>query len=96
MAASAFCDPQIPPVKVLSTTLDWARPPRMRPVIISATFNNLLEIPEEFIIVPAKIKKGTASKVNDCPEATMRWKTISTGKAVSINKKYEIAETINE
>ena len=63
MAASALVDPEQPPISVLNTTLTWAIPPLMCPARSIASLTIRLVIPEAFIRVPAKINKGTASKV---------------------------------
>ena len=60
MAASAVAEPETPPIKVLITTDTCAIPPYILRVSIEASPNNLFVIPDSFIRLPAKIKKGTA------------------------------------
>lgn len=76
--AAAVPEPEIAPKSMLATTFVCAREPGILPVKRLAKLIRRSAIPPRFIIFPAKIKNGMASKLKtDIPEK-MRWALVST------------------
>ena len=61
-AASASAAPEIPAKIMLASTLTWARPPLMLPTTQLAKSKIFWVMPRAFIILPARMKNGTASR----------------------------------
>ena len=67
--AAAVPDPEIAPNSILARTLVSARAPGILPVSTFARLMMRTAIPPLFIIFPAKIKNGMASRLNtEIPE----------------------------
>ena len=75
-AASATAAPDMPEKIMLAMTLTWPRPPQMCPTRARAKRNIRSVIPPVFIRLPARMKNGMASSVNDVVDAYMRWATM--------------------
>jgi hypothetical protein len=62
-AASAIAEPDIPAKITLCTTLTWASPPRKRPTIASQKRSSRSVMVPLFMISAARMKSGTASRI---------------------------------
>ena len=60
-AASATAEPDISAKNMLVTMETWASPPRMKPTSALAKSTSRLEIPEWFMICPARMNSGMAT-----------------------------------
>ena len=63
IAASAAADPETPPIRVLSRQETWPMLPHMWPVQALQNRVSRFVMPQEFIRLPARIKRGMASIV---------------------------------
>ena len=63
--ASAVADPEIPEKNILETIETWAKPPFIWPTRAFEKETILSVMPLSFIISPAAIKKGIASRVKE-------------------------------
>src|SRR5881227_3984748 len=59
-AASATADPEISAKNIEVTMVTWASAPRMKPRSAEERAMSLREMPEAFMIAPAKMKSGMA------------------------------------
>ncbi|TWK25040.1 hypothetical protein CHCC20375_3963 [Bacillus licheniformis] len=87
-AAAATDEPEMEPNNMFPTTFVWAREPGSLPLINFAKLMSRIAIPPLFIIMPDKMKNGTANKEKlsipvtiFCAEVKM---ATSKGKMVSI------------
>ena len=80
-AASAVLLPDTPDRNMPTTTLTWARPPRRWPTIAIASLTSRSVIPPSFITLPARKKKGRASKVNPFTPWNICWMTTASGRS---------------
>ena len=71
--AAAAAEPLIAPKSILATTLTTAKPPGNRPTSTLAKSISRKAMPPLFMILPAKMKKGIASRAKlSNPEAMRR------------------------
>ena len=61
--ASAVAEPDIPAKMMEATTQTWPSPPVMWPTQVRAKSKRRLVIPPVFMMLPARMKRGIASKV---------------------------------
>ena len=67
--AAAVPEPEIAPKSMLATALVWARAPGMLPVNSLAKLIRRMAMPPLFIMLPARMKKGMASRLKtEMPE----------------------------
>ena len=82
--AAAVPEPEIAPNSMLAITLVCARAPGARPVMSLARLIRRTAMPPLFIILPARIKNGIASRLNmEIPEK-MRCAPVTTATSRSI------------
>src|SRR5438270_14049937 len=61
-AASATADPEISAKNIEVTMVTWARAPRIHPSIAEESAMSRREIPEAFMIAPARMNSGMAMR----------------------------------
>ena len=67
--AAAVPEPEMAPKSMLATALVWARAPGMLPVNSLAKLIRRMAMPPLFIMLPARMKKGMASRLKtEMPE----------------------------
>ena len=92
--AAAVPEPEMAPKSILATTFVCASAPGARPVTNFARLIRRTAIPPLFIIFPARIKKGMASRLNtEIPEKIL-WAPVRTATLVSITGRIAQMEEI--
>ncbi len=70
-AASAMAAPETPAIIMFTITTTYDSPPRMLPTAASAKATSRRVIPPAFISSPAKMKNGTAIRMNESAPLTV-------------------------
>ena len=91
--AAAVPEPEIAPNSIFATTLVCASAPGALPVISFARLIRRMAMPPRFMILPARIKKGIASRAKTeipekirCAPVTTAMSARSTGKMAQIEE----------
>ena len=86
MAASATAEPEMPPIRKLSTMEICASPPASQPTRTRENSTSRPAMPEAVITLPATTKKGIAINGNDCVAPTIFCTATELGRYSPVRK----------
>ena len=82
-AASAVLLPEMPEMNMPTTTFTCASPPRRCPTSAMASFTRRSEMPPSVMTLPARKKKGSASRVNALMPVNICWTATTSGRSAT-------------